>query len=70
MMDVSTSQEANIVIGYNFTFICLKGVLSLSMNERFQAEGGFIGIIEWVLGQRDGQWMGFVLRDAVVKATE
>nr|XP_054756069.1 acid ceramidase-like [Lytechinus pictus] len=46
------------------------GVLSLSMNERFQLDGGFIGIIEWIIGQRDGQWMGFVLRDAVVKATD
>ncbi|XP_072171207.1 acid ceramidase-like [Diadema setosum] len=46
------------------------GILGLSMNERFQLDGGFIGIIEWVLGQRDGQWMGFVLRDAVIKATD
>lgn len=42
------------------------GVFTLSMNERFDLNGGFIGIIEWILGLRSGQWMGFLTRDTLL----
>lgn len=41
------------------------GVFTLSMNERFQVNGGYLGIIEWILGIRTGQWMGFLTRDTL-----
>lgn len=41
------------------------GVFTLSMNERFDLNGGYIGIIEWILGIRTGQWMGFLTRDTL-----
>ena len=34
----------------------------MTMNERFNADGGFIGIIEWILGVRDQQWNAVVSR--------
>ncbi|XP_035682893.1 acid ceramidase-like [Branchiostoma floridae] len=40
-----------------------------SMNERFSADGGYIGLIEWILGQRDGSWMGFLTREVLENAT-
>lgn len=34
----------------------------MTMNERFNADGGFIGIIEWILGARKEQWNAVVSR--------
>ncbi|XP_022685791.1 acid ceramidase-like [Varroa jacobsoni] len=40
------------------------GVMSFTVNERFNLNGGFIGIIQWLIfGQRDLQWLGFLARD-------
>ncbi|XP_071950236.1 acid ceramidase-like [Antedon mediterranea] len=42
------------------------GVLTLSMNERFQLDGGYIGFIKWLLGDHSGKWMGFFIREVLV----
>ncbi|ESO99106.1 hypothetical protein LOTGIDRAFT_142206 [Lottia gigantea] len=44
-------------------------MFTLTMNERFNADGGFIGIIEWILGIRTGSWMGFLTRSVLENAT-
>ncbi|XP_062244508.1 acid ceramidase [Platichthys flesus] len=41
---------------------------TLTMNERFSLDGGYIGILEWVLGQRDGMWMSFLTRSVLENA--
>ncbi|XP_074650148.1 acid ceramidase-like isoform X1 [Tubulanus polymorphus] len=38
------------------------GVFTLTMNERFNADGGYIGILKWILGDRKSVWMGFLTR--------
>ncbi|NXG26884.1 ASAH1 ceramidase, partial [Dromaius novaehollandiae] len=42
---------------------------TLTMNERFSLDGGYIGIFEWFLGRRDGMWMGFLTRTVLENAT-
>ncbi|XP_072262264.1 acid ceramidase [Pyxicephalus adspersus] len=44
-------------------------VLTLTMNERFSLDGGYIGILEWILGRRQGMWMGFLTRSVLENAT-
>lgn len=45
-----------------------QGVFTLTMNERFNADGGYIGIIEWILGKRNAKWMGFLTREVMENA--
>ncbi|XP_053110490.1 acid ceramidase isoform X2 [Hemicordylus capensis] len=45
------------------------GIFTLTMNERFSLDGGYIGIFEWLLGQRDGWWMGFLTRSVLENST-
>uniref|UniRef100_A0A671N7M1 Acid ceramidase n=1 Tax=Sinocyclocheilus anshuiensis TaxID=1608454 RepID=A0A671N7M1_9TELE len=42
---------------------------TLTMNERFSLDGGYIGILEWILGKRDGMWMRFLTRSVLENAT-
>ncbi|OXB64493.1 hypothetical protein ASZ78_005149, partial [Callipepla squamata] len=44
-------------------------LFTLTMNERFSLDGGYIGIFEWFLGRRDGMWMGFLTRTVLENAT-
>lgn len=44
------------------------GIFTLTMNERFGLDGGYIGILEWLLGKRTGQWMGFLTRNTLENA--
>ncbi|KAJ8298469.1 hypothetical protein KUTeg_025000 [Tegillarca granosa] len=59
------------------------GIFTLTMNERFGLDGGyivekpvplhlicftFLGILEWLLGKRTGQWMGFLTRNTLENA--
>uniref|UniRef100_A0A646QE44 Acid ceramidase n=1 Tax=Hemiscolopendra marginata TaxID=943146 RepID=A0A646QE44_9MYRI len=44
-------------------------LFSLTIDERFQWKGGYIGLIEWVLGFRKGHWMGFLSRNVMEVAT-
>lgn len=56
--------------GYIGILTALKpGLFSLTMNERFSADGGFIGIIKWLEGDRTEQWMGFLTRSVMENAT-
>ncbi|XP_008297501.1 acid ceramidase [Stegastes partitus] len=43
-------------------------VFTLTMNERFSLDGGYIGILEWIFGQRDGMWMSFLTRSVLENA--
>uniref|UniRef100_A0A8C3A0R4 Acid ceramidase n=1 Tax=Cyclopterus lumpus TaxID=8103 RepID=A0A8C3A0R4_CYCLU len=43
-------------------------MFSLTMNERFSLDGGYIGILEWILGKRDGMWMSFLTRSVLENA--
>ncbi|XP_069780634.1 acid ceramidase [Narcine bancroftii] len=45
------------------------GTFTLTMNERFSIDGGYIGIIEWILGKRNGMWMSFLTRSVLENAT-
>ncbi|XP_012725068.2 N-acylsphingosine amidohydrolase (acid ceramidase) 1b [Fundulus heteroclitus] len=42
---------------------------TLTMNERYSLDGGYIGILEWIMGQRDGMWMSFLTRSVLEKAS-
>nr|CAB3223328.1 acid ceramidase-like [Phallusia mammillata] len=44
------------------------GVFSLTLNERFNVNGGYIGLIEWILGYRKAHWTSFLTRDALEKS--
>ncbi|KAK0134707.1 Acid ceramidase [Merluccius polli] len=44
-------------------------VFTLTMNERFSLDGGYIGILEWILGKREGMWMSFLTRSVLENAT-
>ncbi|CAF96605.1 unnamed protein product [Tetraodon nigroviridis] len=41
---------------------------TLTMNERFSLDGGYIGILEWIFGKRDGIWMSFLTRSVLENA--
>ena len=41
----------------------------MTMNERFNIDGGYIGLLEWILGDHSGHWMGFLTRDVMETAT-
>ncbi|XP_007549670.1 acid ceramidase [Poecilia formosa] len=43
-------------------------LFTLTMNERFSLDGGYIGILEWIMGQRDGMWMSFLTRSVLENA--
>ncbi|XP_059154122.1 acid ceramidase-like [Physella acuta] len=56
--------------GYTGILTAVKPKLfTLSMDERFNPDGGFIGIIKWLLGNRNETWMGFLTRDVMENAT-
>lgn len=44
-------------------------LFSFSMDERFNKDGGFIGIIKWLEGDRNESWMGFLARQVMENAT-
>ncbi|XP_022084519.1 acid ceramidase-like [Acanthaster planci] len=46
------------------------GVVTMTMNERYNIDGGYIGILEWIMGKRSEQWMGFFMRETLLNATD
>lgn len=45
------------------------GKFTLTMNERFKLDGGYIGILEWLKdGKKAGSWMGFLTRKTMETA--
>ncbi|KAB0347512.1 hypothetical protein FD754_012369, partial [Muntiacus muntjak] len=45
------------------------GLFSVTLNERFSMDGGFMGVIEWILGKKDAQWIGFIIRSVLENST-
>lgn len=41
---------------------------TLTLDERFSLDGGFVGIIRWLMGDRTANWSGFLMRDVLDKA--
>lgn len=41
------------------------GKFALTVDERFTWDGGYVGIAEWILGDRNQQWMGFLTRQVM-----
>lgn len=41
---------------------------SITLDERFSYDAGFVGIIRWLLGDRKAHWAGFLLRDTLETA--
>lgn len=41
---------------------------TITLDERFSLDGGFAGIIRWLLGDRTAHWAGFLLRDVLEQA--
>jgi len=51
-------------VGYIGVFTGVKaGQFSFSANERFSLDGGYVGIIEWIMGKHSAAWLGFYSRD-------
>lgn len=43
-------------------------MFSLSVNERFKLNGGFVGLVEWILGRRNQKWNGILTREVMEKS--
>jgi acid ceramidase len=44
-------------------------LFSMTMNERFNIDGGYIGIIKWLLGDHNETWMSFLTRSVMENST-
>ncbi|CAH1276126.1 ASAH1 [Branchiostoma lanceolatum] len=56
--------------GYVGLFTAVKpGTFTFSINERFSLDGGYVGIIEWILGDHSSSWMAFLTRETLEHAT-
>lgn len=45
------------------------GAFSMTVNERFKLNGGFIGLLEWLLGDHSQHWVGFLTRQLMENGT-
>ncbi len=45
-------------------FLTVKGKYSLSINEHFGIDGGIVGILEWIKGNRNQSWNIVITRAA------
>uniref|UniRef100_G3T2H6 Acid ceramidase n=1 Tax=Loxodonta africana TaxID=9785 RepID=G3T2H6_LOXAF len=45
------------------------GLFSLTLNERFTMNGGYMGVLEWIWGKRDAMWIGFLTRSVLENST-
>lgn len=45
------------------------GLFSLTLNERFSINGGYLGVLEWILGKKDAMWIGFITRSVLENST-
>ncbi|XP_074084327.1 acid ceramidase [Macrotis lagotis] len=62
--------KATSFAGYVGSLTGMKpGIFSLTLNERFTLNGGYLGILEWFLGRRDDTWIGFLMRSVLENAT-
>ncbi|XP_012371530.1 acid ceramidase-like [Octodon degus] len=44
-------------------------LFSLTINERFSIHGGYLGVLEWILGKKDAMWIGFITRSVLENGT-
>nr|KAF6427168.1 N-acylsphingosine amidohydrolase 1 [Rousettus aegyptiacus] len=44
-------------------------LFSLTLNERFSTNGGYMGVLEWILGKKDAMWIGFITRSVLENST-
>uniref|UniRef100_A0AAY4E7J4 Acid ceramidase n=1 Tax=Denticeps clupeoides TaxID=299321 RepID=A0AAY4E7J4_9TELE len=44
-------------------------IFTLTINERFNFDGGYVGILEWILGNRDAMWVSFLARSVLENST-
>lgn len=47
-----------------------QNAFTMTINERFALDGGYVGIFEWLVGMSQGKWMGFLTRDTLANATD
>jgi len=47
-----------------------KGAFSITANERFNADGGYVGILKWLKGDSTAKWTMFLVRDTLETATD
>uniref|UniRef100_A0A8C5W840 Acid ceramidase n=1 Tax=Microcebus murinus TaxID=30608 RepID=A0A8C5W840_MICMU len=45
------------------------GLFSLTLNERFSINGGYLGVLEWIMGKKDAMWIGFITRSVLENST-
>ncbi|XP_003466494.1 acid ceramidase-like [Cavia porcellus] len=58
--------KATSFAGYVGTLTGFKPRLfSLTLNQRFSLHGGYLGILEWILGKKDAAWIGFIIRSVL-----
>lgn len=66
--DGQTQFTSASFIGYVGIFTAVRQQkFSLTINERFNIDGGWVGIIEWLLGKHSAHWLGFLTRDVFEK---
>lgn len=64
----TTAYRAVTYAGYTGILTAFSpGRFSLTINERFRINGGYVGILEWILGMRNQQWLGFLTRKVMEK---
>ena len=64
-------QRKNQTVFKSVNFAGYVGVLTgmkpqhftITLDERFSLDGGFVGIIRWLMGDRSAKWAGFLMRD-------
>ncbi|KAM7328692.1 acid ceramidase isoform X2 [Alexandromys fortis] len=62
--------KATSFVGYVGMLTGFKpGLFSLTLNERFSLNGGYLGILEWILGKKDAEWVGFITRSVLENST-
>ncbi|KAL6080772.1 hypothetical protein STEG23_016045 [Scotinomys teguina] len=62
--------KATSFVGYVGMLTGFKpGLFSLTLNERFSLNGGFLGILEWMWGRKDAEWVGFITRSVLENST-
>ncbi|ESN94632.1 hypothetical protein HELRODRAFT_69189, partial [Helobdella robusta] len=58
-------------VGYIGVFTAMKpGAFSLTVNERFNIDGGYLGILKWLLGYRQSSWLTFITRQVMETARD
>lgn len=69
--DGKTQYQSVSFLGYVGLMTAIKPhVFTITINERFNKDGGFNGIWDWLTGDRSQSWMGFLVRDVLEQAPD